>query len=650
MGAGRGSFETAKRASRTVLFMMIMVGSLLVTSAPLLVSLVDVISPCVLLSTFTCCTTCFGRRQDWTTYSFRTSLLDIPLLSLVRSLAIFCAYSVCGIPTFTYGPYVATAAICGLISTILLIVKASLFSLSFDGAGLPASVLTVRHGWGMPSLFLSSMVLALGHIVVAYRTRCQARRKLHFYRLDHEAVLVYKVAFNGCQKFPCLASMPHPAKINKVSISEGKFCAEDERDLPARMLADKDSLFMLCEGLFVHYKKNEACSTFKQISGKEYENTTGRHPLQNVGKRNDNLVLSSPKENHPCNTSSDSLSLYTPLLSSSGSGIDLLPLDSAPPVNNGWHRIGRQGLKLDSLSSRQPKPGRVEAKSGKQNAYCKGIVLIHGFGGGVFSWRHVMQPLAVQVGCMVAAFDRPGWGLTSRPSSADWKSRGASNPYELQSQVDLLFAFCRELHLTSVVLVGHDDGGLLALMAAATSRSKKALQVEILGVVLVGVSLSREVVPAFARVLLHTSLGRHMLRPLLRTEIAQVANRRAWHNASMLTSDVLDLYRAPLRVEGWDKALVEVSKASTGVMFLSSSATELVKSLQDLPALIVAGVQDILVPLKSAKALAVQLPHSRLVAIQSCGHLPHEESPEALLSALIPFIIGLQRDITLAPG
>lgn len=63
------------------------------------------------------------------------------------------------------------------------------------------------------------------------------------------------------------------------------------------------------------------------------------------------------------------------------------------------------------------------------------------------------------------------------------------------------------------------------------------------GLVLVCVSLAREVVPSFARVLLHTTLGRHMLRLLLRSEIAQVTTRRAWHDSSKLTSETLDLYK-----------------------------------------------------------------------------------------------------------
>ena len=69
-------------------------------------------------------------------------------------------------------------------------------------------------------------------------------------------------------------------------------------------------------------------------------------------------------------------------------------------------------------------------------------------------------------------------------------------------------------------------------------------QVEVKGVVLMGVSLSREVIPAFARILLHTPLRKkHMVRPLLRTEITQVINRRAWYDATKLTTDVLNLYK-----------------------------------------------------------------------------------------------------------
>lgn len=38
-------------------------------------------------------------------------------------------------------------------------------------------------------------------------------------------------------------------------------------------------------------------------------------------------------------------------------------------------------------------------------------------------------------------------------------------------QVDLLISFCSEIGFSSVILVGHDDGGLLALKAAEKVRS-----------------------------------------------------------------------------------------------------------------------------------------------------------------------------------
>ncbi len=53
-------------------------------------------------------------------------------------------------------------------------------------------------------------------------------------------------------------------------------------------------------------------------------------------------------------------------------------------------------------------------------------------------------------------------------------------------------------------------------------------------------------------------LGRRILRPLLRSEVGEVANRRAWFDVTKLTPEVLHLYKQPLKVQGWDLALLEV--------------------------------------------------------------------------------------------
>lgn len=54
-------------------------------------------------------------------------------------------------------------------------------------------------------------------------------------------------------------------------------------------------------------------------------------------------------------------------------------------------------------------------------------------------------------------------------------------------------------------------------------------------------------------------VGRRILRRLLRTEIGEVANKRAWHDSDRLTPETLRLYKAPLRVQGWEAGLVEVA-------------------------------------------------------------------------------------------
>ncbi|KAM1714558.1 hypothetical protein ACFX12_025144 [Malus domestica] len=571
MAKGGYFLEKVRRCVRTVFFMVAMVASLLVSSLPVLVAIGDMLVPCVLISSFTCIR-CYGFKEHLHRYAFKSSLTDIPLVSFIRSLIIICVYSMCDGPALSHGPYLGTVTFCSFVSILLLSIKACLFTVNSQieaeaSSSLSRQKLHLKKSWGMPVLFLSSVVFALGHTVVAYRTSCRARRKLLFHRVDPEAVLSCKNVFSGYQKVP-RSPTPSGGRTPK-SDSEMRrkpFSTTRDGELPVRVIADIDSLFMTCRGLSLHYKLSLPGSPPRSLSSTVF------------------LEPSSPK-----------MAMGRPKLDRHPLEIPALRLSNAGEEDEG------STLNFGPLNKEMEGSGQF------------GIVLVHGFGGGVFSWRHVMGTLSRQVGCTVAAFDRPGWGLTSRLRPEDWEDKEMPNPYKLESQVDLLLSFCSEMGFSSVVLVGHDDGGLLALMAAQkVQASVNSFNVTIKGVVLLNVSLSREVVPAFARILLRTSLGKkHLVRPLLRTEITQVVNRRAWYDASKLTTDVLSLYKAPLCLEGWDEALHEI------------------------------GAEDALVSLKSSQAMASRLVNSRLVAISGCGHLPHEECPKALLAAMTPFLSRL---------
>lgn len=89
MAAGKGNLERIRRGIRTVFFMLTMVASLLVLSLPILVAVGDVLVSFALISSFSCLR-CYGFRDHLQRYGFRSSLIDIPFVSVVRSVVITC--------------------------------------------------------------------------------------------------------------------------------------------------------------------------------------------------------------------------------------------------------------------------------------------------------------------------------------------------------------------------------------------------------------------------------------------------------------------------------------------------------------------------------------------------------------------------------
>lgn len=72
----------------------------------------------------------------------------------------------------------------------------------------------------------------------------------------------------------------------------------------------------------------------------------------------------------------------------------------------------------------------------------------------------------------------------------------------------------------------------------------------------------------------------------------------------------IQTFQAPLCLEAWDEALNEISKLSYEMILSPQNASALLKSMGDLPVLVVAGAEDVLVPLKSSQALASKLTNS----------------------------------------
>ncbi|KAI5670344.1 hypothetical protein M9H77_10708 [Catharanthus roseus] len=340
------------------------------------------------------------------------------------------------------------------------------------------------------------------------------------------------------------------------------------------------------------------------------------------------------------------------------------------------------------------------------------MILLHGFGASTFSWNRAMKPLAQATGSKVLAFDRPAFGLTSRVDTGIYSSSGSQdarplNPYSIMFSVLATLYFVDFLAADKVILVGHSAGSLVAVETYFEAPERVAAMVLVAPAIVAplmtqksvennerdgnnkkpeeqsesinyfnlffrlfkGLSkLTAYIAQSIMRMLkgmgdMINSLYKKALCAFLRSAIGVMlvrmvidkfgvpAVRNAWYDSKQVTDHVLQGYTKPLRVKGWDKALVEYT-----IAMLSDSSSQskppLSKRLSEIscPVLIVTGDSDRLVPAWNSQRLSKFIPGSCLKIIKNCGHLPHEEKVEEFVSIVREFLhttIGASEDLQL---
>ena len=247
------------------------------------------------------------------------------------------------------------------------------------------------------------------------------------------------------------------------------------------------------------------------------------------------------------------------------------------------------------------------------------IFLMHGFGANTFSFREIIEPLS-QLG-EVIAYDRPGFGLSQRPTS--WEGE---NPYGSTGQ-DLILDELIESFATGrdVILVGHSAGGTLA--AQYVVDNKDAIQ----GLILISPAvLTTGGSPSWLNWIFSIPQIDH-LGPLLVSSIASSGMdllNESWFNPELITEEVKTGYREPLEVIGWEEGFWEFNRAPR---------TFDVKDRLDeitVPTLLITGEKDTVVATKDTEALATMIQNSVLFVIPQSGHLAQEETPEDTMKAI----------------
>jgi pimeloyl-ACP methyl ester carboxylesterase len=254
------------------------------------------------------------------------------------------------------------------------------------------------------------------------------------------------------------------------------------------------------------------------------------------------------------------------------------------------------------------------------------FLLLHGFGASAYSWREVMEPFS-ELG-RVIAYDRPAFGLTSRPMPGDWTG---DNPYGPEAQAAIAIGLMDALGIEKAWLVGNSAGGTVSVYTALTYPERVA------GLILVDAAIyTGGGSPAWARPLLGTPQMRR-LGPLLARQIADSGDdfiRTAYHDPSLVTPEILAGYRKPLNAHNWDRALWELTAASRP-LGLAERLDEL-----DLPVLVLTGDDDRIVPTEESFRLGGEIRGATLVVIENAGHVPHEEKPADFMQAVREFLNG----------
>ncbi len=253
------------------------------------------------------------------------------------------------------------------------------------------------------------------------------------------------------------------------------------------------------------------------------------------------------------------------------------------------------------------------------------VVLLHGSFLSLRSWRMVFDELAENA--TVLAFDRPAFGYTSRPLPS--KATGVS--YTPEAQSDLIIALIKKLGFSKAVLVGNSTGGTLALLCAL--RYPQHVDGVVLADAMIYSGYATSEVPAFMKPAMKamTPLFSRLMKFLI-TRLYDRNIRGFWHNKERLGDDILAAFRSDLMHGNWSRAFWE--------LFLETHHLRLESRLKtmSLPSLVITGEHDLTVKTEESIRLARELPGSELVVVPDCGHLPHEEQPEAFLVAVRKFL------------
>lgn len=282
---------------------------------------------------------------------------------------------------------------------------------------------------------------------------------------------------------------------------------------------------------------------------------------------------------------------------------------------------GRPGYRVGAITTAAGVRVRVvEAGPARGEA----VLLVHGWGCSAYSFHRTMPALAA-AGWRVIVPDLQGHGLSDKPSAESSYTLGAMTAHLLETM--------DALALGRVSLVGHSLGAQFAVEAVlrAPERVSRLALLSPVGAGLVKLAmLGRLLTPGIVTPLLPRLARRWVVRAALGAAYGRLG--------SPSRADVAE-YWAPSQFPGFAPAMRHLLHAA---LWAARAAGELARIR--VPALVVFGTRDHLVPTRAVGDYVGAMPSARLELIQDAGHVLPQEAPEAVNALLLRLLGSPGRD------
>lgn len=238
------------------------------------------------------------------------------------------------------------------------------------------------------------------------------------------------------------------------------------------------------------------------------------------------------------------------------------------------------------------------------------VVLLHGLGSRKEDWLPVLEPMAQKYRLLVP--DQIGFGRSDKPLL----------DYSIQTYVDFLNEFLRQMKVEKASLVGESLGGWIAgLYAAELSGGAHLVPVE--------------------KLVLVDAAGLKQDQPIPDLNPSSLAAMRGvmeavFYDTSWVNEDALrKIFTDKLAAKDGYTVRSLLGNPSIGMERLDARLGSI-----KVPTLVAWGKQDKLLPISSGERYAAGIAGAKLVSFDKCGHVPPIEKTEEFLAAVTGFLGG----------